>query len=603
MRLTDSLNPMLRKRLRQLQRLTATVAGALNLPRAPSRPERLNENWEYLREHMRWFIRRQLAQTGVPALGIALVDDREVIWSEGFGFADREQRLPSTSRTVYQIGSVTKVLNAIALLRLVDAGRIDLDAPYTRYVPEFSMRSRWPQARPITVRSLLCHHAGLPTYFLKGFFSRQSLESLLTALQDEHLAYEPHTVFNYSNLGPNLLGLLMERLHGKTYPALFREQLLEPLGMTHSCFSINEAVREQLATGYVHDNPVLPTPIRDLPAGGLYSNVDDIARFMRAMLAGGTLDGERVINEDSLAESLTPQYPDCELDFGQRYGLGWVLSGLPLENSGRQAWHNGGTKAYLSQMALLPDRKLGVVVLTNSDRGNHLVYNVSEEALRLALEIRHGQTPRATTRAPEIHVPRTELEKHVGDYSLMGSLSRISLGRKRLRLHVLNYVLDLVPTASGLFRVEYNLLGIKSVPIPFPPIDFVTVRNRRFAILRDRVLVPAEFIPPYSIPEAWQAYLGNQHLLNPDEEFLVDLDHCRLEIANGRLLMDVRISGLDNREIQAVIVPLNDREAYVFGQGRNVGDVVQATNDGGRRQVRYSGYDFEIQKDSPGKGT
>jgi hypothetical protein len=123
------------------------------------------------------------------------------------------------------------------------------------------------------------------------------------------------------------------------------------------------------------------------------------------------------------------------------------------------------------------------------------------------------------------------------------------------------------------------------------------VQNRRFAILRDRVLVPAEFIPPYSIPAAWHARLGNQHLLNPDEEYLVDLDRCRLEIAGGRLLMDVRISGLDNREIKAVIVPLNDHEAYVFGQGRNVGDVVTATDKPGSRYIRYSGYEFEVQKD------
>jgi CubicO group peptidase (beta-lactamase class C family) len=587
---------MLRKHFRQLQRLAAMAAGALNLPRPPAHPERISENWDYLREHMHWFIRRALARSGVPALSIALVDDSRVIWSEGFGFADRERRIPATSRTVYQIGSITKVLNAIAFLRFVDAGRVALDAPLTQVIPEFSMRTRWPQARPITLRALLCHHAGLPTYYLKGFFSSQSLESLLAELRNEHLAYEPHTVFNYSNLGPNLLGLVLERQYGKSYPQVMQELLFGPLGMTHSSFAASDAVRSQLATGYVHDEPVQPTPIRDLPAGGVYSSVEDIARFMRAMLAGGALDGERVISDASLNESLTPQYTDCELDFGQRYGLGWILSGLPVENSGRQAWHNGGTKAYLSQMALLPDRKLGVVVLTNSDRANHLVYNVSEEALQFALEIRHGQPRPSKVRVPEIEVPRAELEKHVGDYSLMGSLSRISLGRKRLQLQLLNYRFNLVPVGGGLFRVEYDLLGLKSVPIPFPPIDFVTVQNRRFAILRDRVLVPAEFIPPYTIPDAWHARLGNQHLLNPDKEFLVDLEHCRLEVAGERLLMDVRISGLDNREIKAVIVPLNDHEAYVFGQARNVGDVVTATEQAGTHYVRYSGYDFEVQK-------
>lgn len=588
---------MLTRRLRQLKRLTAKMAGAINLPRPPARPAHILENWQYLKDQMRWRIHRGLAQSGVPALSIALVDDRQVLWSEGFGHADRERKTPATAQTIYQIGSITKVLNAIAVLQLAEQGRLNLDDPYTQHVPEFVMQTRWPQAKPITVRALLCHHAGLPTYLLKGFFSNQSLESLLQQLRDEHLAYEPHTVFNYSNLGPNLLGLLIERLRGQPYAEAMHEHLLKPLGMEHSHFTAGPA-GAQLATGYVYDEPTRPTPIRDLPAGGLYSNVNDLARFMRSVLAGGTLGGQRVIGETSLHESMTAQYPDCPLDFGHHFGLGWILSGLPLDHAGPQAWHNGGTKAYLSQMALLPDRKLGVVVLANSDKANHLVYEVSEETLQLALEIRHGLPRPVSKRKPELTLPRQSLSQHVGDYSLMGSLARISLGRKRLRLHVLQHVLDLVPIAPNRFRVEYNLLGLKSVPIPFPPLEFATVQGRAFAILRDRVLVPAEKIPPYVIPETWKQFIGHQRLLNPDEEFLVDLDHCRLEIVNDRLLMDVRISGLENREVQAVMVPLNDHEAYVFGLGRNVGDVAHAHMNNAVPHIRYSGYLFEVRKDS-----
>jgi len=585
---------MFGRSLRRAHRLVAQALAGFNLPRAPLRPARVDGDWEYFRNHLRWYIRRGLRKTGVPGLSIAVVSDQEIVWAEGFGMADRERQQAATTDTVYQIGSITKVLNTMVVMQQVEQGRLGLDDPITRLLPEFSMRTRWPEAAPISVRSLLSHHSGLPTYYLKGFFSRQSLTALLDLLREEHLAYEPHTVFNYSNLGPDLLGLMLERLSGKSYAEFVHDQLLTPIGMTLTGFEPAGAIGERLARGYVHDAPVEPTPIRDIPAGGLYSNVLDLARFMRMVFDGGSIDGRRILGEPALTETLTPQYANCPLDFGHRFGLGWILSGLPIAHDGRQAWHNGGTKAFLSQLALLPDHKLGVVVLANADCAGRLVFETAEEALQLALEVRHGIAPPPKTLEPELKPARAALEQRVGDYSLMGSLAHISLGRKRLRLHVLNHKLDLVPVSSNRFRVEYNLLGIKSVPIPFPPIEFLTAEGREFAVLRDRVVTPAEKIPPYPIPDAWRRYEGNQRLLNPDPEFLVDLEHCRTEIRHGRLLMDMRLGGIEKREVKVVVVPFTDHEAYVFGLGRNVGDVARTWEENGQLYTCFSGYRFVL---------
>lgn len=585
---------MLNRFVRRASRLNAALLAALNLPRPPQRPPTLGAgDWEYLKARLRWFIRRGMRKAGTPALSIALVDDQQVVWAEGFGYANRELRIAATPETTYQIGSITKVLNALAVMQLVEQQRIDLDRPLRDYLPEFSMRTRWPHARPITPRALLCHHAGLPTYLLKGFFSEQSLVDLLHDLRDEHLAFEPHTVFNYSNLGPDLLGLVIERVTGLRYAQALQSQLLAPLGMRHTDFAPKGEIGTRLARGYVHDTAVSPTPIRDIPAGGLYSNVLDLARFMRCVLAGGVLDNTRVLGENELRATQEPQYADRPLDFGQRFGLGWMLSGLPIEGGGRQAWHNGGTKAYLSQLALLPEKKLGVVVLANADNAGRLVVDTAEEALRLALEIGRGVTAPAEARLPEIPVARAALARQVGDYSLMGSLAHVRLGKKRLKLHVLNHVLDLAPLTPDRFRVEFNLLGLKSVPIQFPPVEFTQVEGRGFALLRDRVVVPAERIPDYSIPDTWRRVVGDYRILNPDADYLVDLEHCRLIIENGKLLMDVRISGIENRGVKAVMVPFSDHEATVFGLGRNVGDVARVLKEGERPHISYSGYVFE----------
>ena len=585
---------MLNRFLRRAGRLNATLLAAVNLPRPPRRPPTLNtDDWGYLKARLRWFIRRNMRKTGTPAVSIALVDDQQVIWAEGFGDADREQRVAATPETVYQIGSITKVLNALAVMQLVQEQRIDLDRPLHDYLPEFAMRTRWPQAAPITVRALLCHHAGLPTYLLKGFFSEQSLTDLLHDLRDEHLAFEPHTVFNYSNLGSNLLGLLIERVTGLSYTQALQRQLLAPLALRHTGFAPEGMIGKYLARGYVQDTPVSPTPVRDIPAGGLYSNVLDLTRLMRCVFADGVLDHTRVLGENELRATLEPQYPGLPFDFGQHFGLGWMLSGLPIEGGTQQAWHNGGTKAYLSQLALLPQMKLGVVVLANADNAGSLVVEAAEEALRLALEIRHGIATPVKTHAPEIPMARATLAQHVGDYSLMGSLAHIKLGKKRLKLHVLKHVLDLVPVTPNRFRVEFNLLGLKSVPIAFPPVEFAQVDGRAFALLRDRVVTPAEKIPPYSIPDSWRHCVGDYHILNPDAEYLVELEHCRMLIENGKLLMDIRISGIENRRVKVVVVPISNSEATVFGLGRNVGDVARILMDGERSRIRYSGYLFE----------
>ena len=150
-----------------------------------------------------------------------------------------------------------------------------------------------------------------------------------------------------------------------------------------------------------------------------------------------------------------------------------------------------------------------------------------------------------------------------------------------------------MPVTPNRFRVEFNLLGLKSVPIAFPPVEFAQVSGRSFALLHDRTVIPAEKIPPYSIPDPWRRCVGDYHTLNPDAEYLVDLKHCRMLIENGKLLMDIRISGIENRRVKVVVVPISDSEATVFGLGRNVGDVARILTEGDRLRIRYSGYVFE----------
>jgi CubicO group peptidase (beta-lactamase class C family) len=566
---------------------------------APQRPAELPRgDMRYLESYMDWYFARNMSKYGVPGVSVALVSDNKILWMKGYGYADVERTIPATTRSVYQVGSISKTFTAAAVMQQVERGTLDLDAPIQKYLPDFTMKSRWGAPRP-SLRELLSHHAGLPTYYLKGFFSHQPLNELIDALKDEHLAYQPRQIFNYSNLGPDIAGAALERLSGADFAAHMQKALLDPLGMVSSSFALDERVRPVFARGYIKGTPSEAVTIRDVPAGGLFSNVEDMARFMRMMLSRGTLDGRRILSGNSIDAMLTPQFADLPYNFGQRFGLGLMLSGIPIHNAGTVAWHNGGTKTFISQMALLPDKKLGVIVLANADRAGPMVYEAAEEVLRLALEARENitQPPAPARVAPQIDLAEAELDRYTGDYSLMGALARIERSGKRLRFHVLGHTLELVPVTHRNFRVEYRVLGLFAVPIPFAPIEFTEVEKRMVMLMRDRgVAITAEKVPSYEVSDAWRRRTGNYRLMNPDKEYLVDVEHARLTVEDNKILMNIRISGLEDREVKVVMMPLSDDSAYTFGIGRNVGDVTVVERHEGRERMRYLGYYFEREE-------
>ena len=585
---------------RLFRRLGFLIVIALPLALAGSMPpmqaaDVARGDWAAFDRYLSSYVIRQLSRYRVPGVSVALTDDKGIVWARGFGYADRARGVRATPETVYQVGSISKVVTATAVMREVERGRLALDTPIQKYLPEFSMRSRWGAPPRPTLRELLSHHAGLPTYYLKGFFSHESLTDLIHALKNEHLAYKPRSVFNYSNLGPDIAGAAIERVEREPFARFMQEAVLDPLGMAHSSFALDDRVTDRLARGHVKHTPEDPVTIRDVPAGGLFSNVEDLARFMRMTLRNGEANGRRVLSAASVRQMQTPQFPNLPLDFGQHFGLGWMLSGIPVQNAGPVVWHNGGTKTFVSQMVLLPERRLGVVVLANADVANTLVYETAEEVLKMALYVRDGtsQPPPAPLR-PEVTLSRELLDTYAGDYSLMGALARIDRRDNRLVFHILGHTLDLVPVSPTDFRAEFRLLGIRSVPIPFPPVEFVRRGNRIFLLMRDRgVAMTGEKVPAYTVPEAWRRRAGDYRLVNADKDYLVDVEHSRLVVENDRLLMEVRIAGLEDRDVQVVMMPMGDDAAYVFGLGRNVGDVSTVVHQDGKEYTRYSGYLFE----------
>jgi CubicO group peptidase (beta-lactamase class C family)/D-alanyl-D-alanine dipeptidase len=341
-------------------------------------------------------VERERQDTGIPGLSVALVDDQSVIWAKGFGHADLAGARPATPETVYRVGSVSKLFTDMAVMQFVEAGKIDLDAPVTKYLPEFKPEDRF--GKPITLRQLMSHRSGLVREPPVGnYFDPKppSLARTVTSLNGLPLVYEPGTKTKYSNAAIAAVGLAVEKVDGRPFARAVRERVLAPLGMTASTFEPTPQVKEDLAQAlmWTYHGREFPAPTFELgeaPAGCMYSTVTDLARFLSVLFAGGKGPGGPVVKEATLREMMTPQFDKA--DAKERFGLGFMLGEL---DGHRRVGHGGAIYGFSTELALLPDERLGVVIISSKDVTNRVTTRLADAALRHMLAAKAGKPPPA----------------------------------------------------------------------------------------------------------------------------------------------------------------------------------------------------------------
>ena len=205
--------------------------------------------YEEVARRLTALIEAEAADKGLPAVSIALVDDQKIVWSRGFGFADPKAKTPATSDTVYRVGSVSKLFTDIAVMQLVEQGKIALEAPVVRYLPYFTLRD--VRARDITVREMLSHSAGMPDeenyHWDQPEYDDGALERYVRGLASASLLFAPGERFSYSNCAYEVLGDLIAKVTGQPFETYMRVHLLEPLQMLTSTF-LKRDVPPQLAS-------------------------------------------------------------------------------------------------------------------------------------------------------------------------------------------------------------------------------------------------------------------------------------------------------------------------------------------------------------------
>ena len=312
-----------------------------------------------------------------PALGLAVgvVRNGRLEFFYSHGVADVASNTPVTQDTVFRIGSITKTFTAVAVLQLSEQGLVDLDAPVNDYLRAYRLIPAKAGHRPATVRQLLTHTAGLPqlVHPWRAFTPilgetvhfGQQLPSLAAFYRGGlHLVAEPGTRCTYSNHGFATLGQLVEDVSGTPLDRYFREHLFEPLAMADTDLVRSERVRSRLATGYRlrsdGPHPVGDCDVICVGAGSIYSTTSDMARYVAALLGGGTGKDGKILQPETLASMFAPHYrPDPRIPgIGLAFFRGEVGGHLVVE-------HEGLLPGFSSQLSLAPDDGVGVVAFTN----------------------------------------------------------------------------------------------------------------------------------------------------------------------------------------------------------------------------------------------
>ena len=338
------------------------------------------------------FIEAQIAEKRLPALSIALVDDQQTVWARGFGVANPTDGTPATAETPYRVASVSKLFTDVAVMQLVEAGRVALDTPVTRYVPEFHPVN--PFGQPITLRELLSHRSGLVREPPVGNYfdpSSPSLAATALSLNGTALIYAPGSRTKYSNAAITLAGYVVERVTGEPFAKHIQRAVMDPLAMSGSSFEPSPSLTRRRAHGQMwttdgrtFDAPTFPLGIA--PAAELTASMPDLGRFLSALFAGGVGPGGRILADSTLGAMWGIQFGEPSQSSG--FGLGFQVSQLDgHQRIGHDGWHYG----FGTEVAALPHERLGVAVSTSVDAGMAVPERVATAALRLMLAVKEGR--------------------------------------------------------------------------------------------------------------------------------------------------------------------------------------------------------------------
>lgn len=332
---------------------------------------------------------------------VLIMQNGQPLLNKGVGFNNFESKKPDDANTIYQIGSVTKQFTSTIILKLAEQNKLALNDKLSKYFPSF------PNGNKITVEHLLTHTSGIWNYtrdqkLMSTDVDRpHTSEEMMNLFKDKPLDFEPGTKYSYSNSGYMMLGYIIEKVTGKKYERMVRDQIFVPLKMTHSGFDFTHLSSPDKATGYQSltlnsaSKAVIVDSTVSFSAGALFATTGDLYKWNQSITSN------KILKKESLTNAFTPRK--------DKYGLGWIIDTF----AGRQViTHDGGIHGFLSSNSIFPNDQISITLLSNSNSTK--MGDVSGDVFAILFD-RPYKLPQVKE---QVIVDRSLLQQYVGEYEL-----------------------------------------------------------------------------------------------------------------------------------------------------------------------------------------
>lgn len=580
--------------------LTLTLTVSLTYAGSPKKPKTgipLGD-YSYLQQKIGQMIKKQIKYEDVAGMSIAVIDGQETIWETGFGYADKENKLPATAETVYEVGSISKVFTATAVMQLVEVGAVELDQPLSTYLPSFKTnppplyRENW-HLDHITLRHILTHHSGILGDFSDFTMSTESksFQDITAMLHDEHATRPANKIYAYSNNGFAVLGHMIEAVSKMSFVDYMNQNIFPSANMTSSSFSHDDDGLRNISKGYREGKEQKHSYVNTLPGGALRSNIRDLATFAKILLAGD----RGLISEQTIKDMWTRQNADIGLDLDIKTGLAWFLGEIPGVSS--TVSHGGGTQYFRSQLTISPDHQLAVVALSNSTEAN--TGDVADQALKLAIETKTGlNVEKEIELALSKSISLVENIPNIEGHYQTDRGGHLYIKAKDDRFRISDMPVELRLNNSGGFSFYNRFLKLfwyqpthsHDLSMSFESIDgedvIVMHENGRRYLGGSRV-------EPAAIPGTWHSRLGEYRPVKKDADYLVwlEIDHGML-----RLAFEMKNNRFQKKYAYAMEA-INDEKAVILGLGydRNLGKVIRAIDEPDKHIINFAG--LQLRRD------
>ena len=548
-------------------------------------------------------IRNNLKQQRIPGAAVALVHEGRVIFSRCYGYADTGKKVPITEDTYFMVGSLTKSFTALAALKLIEQGKVDLHADIRKYIPDFSIKNLYDGEVPITVNHLLTHTSGLMIDYYAHLTGEKKYSNadLLSQLRNEYLCFKPGSASKYSNIGYRLLGMMIEQVTGERFESYLGKEVFEPLGLNKSSFGYTDDMALHMSKGHNGDTEITRVDNEDKSASGLFSTLKDMTVFLK-FLSSEAIPSTGGINHDNIIDSIIKNANpaiDTFYDSKNIYSSGWYLNSYQFQGVHTVLSSSGNINGFSTAMTYLPEERLGIVILTNSSLGWKANMDIIARGLRSLIDATSGPGTRRPDGENQKNIKSTaEYESLCGRYVGFGPIVDIFQKKNKLYAKFKGPAALLIPEGDGVFKPVLRILFLDIDVARFTEYESIRFRfgkNRRgdkFVYMEARVgestfSIPLHHYQKIDIPKTYSRYYGTW-VLDENETYP---DILKLYLPSNRLTFFEK-DGWPMIKINTwmgegllLLVPLSENLARIAGSG----EIASMNED----TVNYIGLSFK----------